>query len=372
MIKYFKIKSVVLIIFIFLYLNIYAQYVDNSHDGYNDFASNFFSGRQPSTRAEAIGKGYVAIGGDIYSTFYNPAGISTINGFMFNASYSTPYYLLEEATYSFIGIAYKFNRYIVVSLDRYHFNYGWEFEEIGIEGPTGIIIKPYMSNYKLTFGSKPFTDLHIGISTNLFLWDLGRTFRAFCFDVGVIKELSLFKDEYSEQKINLAGSIVNFSNSKLTGEMEEYNNGTVTMEVEDLPVIARIGFCYEFSYNKNLSSLGPKTFAFLIHTEYQDMLNYDYRTAIRFGMELSFFEILFMRAGAYRESIDASSKNELTDFTYGFGIQFPFGKLSNGYKELKIKLDFVYMPQVSYSKESYLFDELDNFLNIGLLINYKF
>jgi len=286
---------------------------------------------------------------------------------MFNASYATPFYLLEDATYSFLGIAYKFNRYLIVAVDRYNFNYGEEIEEIGIEGPTGRILKPYDSNYRFSIGSMPFKDFHIGLSANLIsLWFWDETYERLYFDFGVIKKFSLLRNVSSKHELNLAGSIVNFNYSKYREEVEFIGR---EFEIEqDLPVIARIGISYEFLFNKNLQSKNLKTFGFLFHTEYQDMLNYKYRTALHFGMELSFWEILFLRAGCYNESVAGVYKNRLSDFTYGFGIQFPFGKFSNTYKRLNIRIDFASMSQVNYG----MGNDLDNFFNINLLINYLF
>jgi hypothetical protein len=363
--KYYIVNRLFLISVIFTILQIYAKY-----DG---FAVYYFSGRQPSARAEAMGKGYVAVAGDIYSTFYNPAGLCEINGLMFNASYATPFYLLEDATYSFLGIGYKFNRYFIIGLNRWHYNEGLEVSYYD-ENDNFISFFPNISTYSLTIGSEPLEDFQIGINTNIFFEQVlyYETARTVYFDFGVIKKFSLFNNDLSKHKLNLAGSIINFNHSNYKREFDFIGR---EFEIEqDLPVIVRLGCAYEFTLNNSLSSSNPKTLGFLLHTEYQDMLNYNYRTALRFGMELSFLEILFLRSGYYNESVNdlgnpESNKDKLSDFTYGLGIQFPFIKLSNKYKRFNIRIDFTSMPQVSYRKGGH---DGDNFININLLINYIF
>ena len=62
--------SVILFIIVFPAIS-FGQY-DNS-----SFQDMFF-GRLPNARAEAMGKAYASIDGDISSVFFNPAGTATI------------------------------------------------------------------------------------------------------------------------------------------------------------------------------------------------------------------------------------------------------------------------------------------------------
>jgi hypothetical protein len=51
------------------------------------FEKRFF-GRQPDARGEALGRGGVALSGDILNTFYNPAGLGDAIGLNFCTSFS--------------------------------------------------------------------------------------------------------------------------------------------------------------------------------------------------------------------------------------------------------------------------------------------
>jgi len=61
-----------------------------------EFWNESFLGRQPSARAEALGKGYCSIDGDLATIFYNPAGTATLQGAVINTSFASPYYFSDE------------------------------------------------------------------------------------------------------------------------------------------------------------------------------------------------------------------------------------------------------------------------------------
>lgn len=85
------------------------------------FLQELFFNRQPSARAESLGKGYSSIDGDLTSIFYNPSGTATLQGLEINASYASPYYLAEKAKYDFISVGYNINKYLSLGLSRNYF-----------------------------------------------------------------------------------------------------------------------------------------------------------------------------------------------------------------------------------------------------------
>ena len=113
--KTFKL-AVFVIIILFPAIS-FGQY-DNS-----SFREMFF-GRLPNARAEAMGKAYASIDGDISTVFFNPAGTATIKGLEVNASFASPYYLLPELKFNYFGLAYHFNKYLTIVLSRNQNNYG--------------------------------------------------------------------------------------------------------------------------------------------------------------------------------------------------------------------------------------------------------
>jgi hypothetical protein len=83
-----------------------------------------------------------------------------------------------------------------------------------------------------------------------------------------------------------------------------------------------------------------------------------------------FLEILSVRVGYYQESQDdydspAMNANELSEFTYGLGLQIPLDKLTK--IPLKINFDYASLPQPSFTKSQPSFE---NFSTYTLRVNY--
>lgn len=82
-------KRIILIYTLLIFLcTLYADY----HNSYFEI----FSGRQPSSRAEALGRGYVTVDNDLDSYFFNPAGISNITQLKTKFTTSSPLYLIDK------------------------------------------------------------------------------------------------------------------------------------------------------------------------------------------------------------------------------------------------------------------------------------
>ena len=138
---------------------------------------------------------------------------------------------------------------------------------------------------------------------------------------------------------------------------------------EAFPVIFSAGSCYQIFLKKQDYLSNLYTFGLALQFEYQDVFNYDYRSGIKFGTELSFFEIAFLRAGYYSFKLDPSplnGKEKLTDFTYGFGLHLPIDELTQKNLPLVIVFDVTTLKQPTYIRD---FDEWDDFsvysVNVG-------
>ncbi len=332
---------------------------------YKNFGSELFFVRQPSARAEAMGRSYCAIDGDLTSVYFNPAGIATLKGIELDGSYTTPHYSLDKANYKFLSLGYKFNKYIVAGLTVNHFSYGQEIAFTDDFGNPNYTFIPYTSNYSLTLASQPIKNLLIGLNTNLFVWNpVKKNFIALNFDFGVIKKFELVNGKNYQHSASLGTSIKNFNYSKVkidyAGSKSE----------ESLPVIMKYGANYQITFDKHLLIDSLKTLRLLVQGEFQDLLNSDYYTTSRIGGEIMFLEILSMRAGYFKEKVDNygypdRNKSEVSAFTYGFGLQIPLHKLTK--LPLNINLDYTNLPQTSYSKIS---TQWDNFQVYNVRLNW--
>lgn len=323
------------------------------------FLSEHFFFRQPSARAEAMGKGYVSVDGDISSSFYNPAGISSIKGLVINGSYSSPLYLINKGYYTFFGAGYRINKKIQFAFTRFRFDY--------VNTPImGVENHPYSETFSLTLSSEPLRNLYVGLNINEFVLQngFGKPTLTPDFDFGVIKKILLHQTNKVLHSVNIGASIFNFNYASIKLQP--------TTQIEKLPVITRIGANYQFSLSKNILFDSLRTIKFLIQSEYQKLLNSEYNTAIRAGCEIQIFEILALRVGYYNEKvydygIPEYNVKTISDLTYGFGLQIPLSKLTK--IPININFDYTSLPQVSYSK---IMTDWDNFTSYNLRVNWLF
>jgi hypothetical protein len=357
--KQLDMKKVLLILFFAIPLFSFGQYQDG-------FMQEFYFGRQPSARAEALGKGYSSIDGDLATIFYNPAGTATLKGAEINTSFASPYYFLEKAKYNFISAGYNVNPYLTIGISRNHYTMG---EEVYLSDDMGNPISkgyaPTTSLYSLNISSQPIKNLFIGLNSNYLLWKLfDESANSIYFDFGVIKKFEFAQKTTLNHTINIGASIKNLNYAKIKWDL----NGN---EFEaDLPVITRYGVNYQIQLNKNWISESLNTFGLLVQADYQYLLNSDYHNGYNTGLELMFLEILSVRVGYYQESQDdydspALNANELSEFTYGLGLQIPLDKLTK--IPLKINFDYASLPQPSFTKSQPSFE---NFSTYTLRVNY--
>jgi hypothetical protein len=91
------------------------------------------------------------------------------------------------------------------------------------------------------------------------------------------------------------------------------------------------------------------------------------------GCEATVFEILALRIGYYYETWDdlgyENNYDAKKDFTYGVGINVPFEKITKNNLPLNIKIDYTNLKQPGVNVN---YDNVDNFNNVGLSVNYRF
>jgi hypothetical protein len=326
----------------------------------------FFS-RLPSARAEAMGKAYCSIDGDLTTAFFNPAGTATIKGFEINGSLASPFYLLNKAKFGYISSGYKINNYLILGLSWNYFNSGYTSNITDDMGNLTLSYTPYNSNYSLNVSSQLIKNLFFGLNANLFTSNFGlnkKTYTPF-FDFGAIKKFEFLQKLNSGHSVNLGASIVNLAFAKGTS----YNDFGKKF-VEELPVITRFGINYQYNLDKNFLFDSLKTLRLLVQADYQRLLNSDYYSGIHTGGEIQFFEILSLRIGYYNEKIDnkgntISNNSDIHSFTYGIGLQIPLYKLTK--LPLNINFDYISSPQPSYIKTV---TNLDNFTSYNLRLNW--
>lgn len=319
-----------------------------------------FFARQPGARAEAMGKAYASIDGDLTTVFFNPAGISSIRGLEVNGSYTPPSFYLTEAYYTYFSAGVKVNDYLRLSFSQFQFNLG----ETNLMQSARV----YTRNNTLTIGSEPIKNLYLGLNANLLVYEtgvLGLT-RTFYLDLGAIKKFEFLKTESYAHSVNIGASVSNFTTSVLTFEKSQYSS------VSELPVTGRFGVNYQFLLDKKLVRPELETLRLLIQGEYQNVFNSEFYAAYRTGGEILLFEILALRLGFYKQEEDDYgfpdvNYDEISAVTYGLGLQLPLHKLTN--LPLNIRFDYASMPQEPYSMN---YTPTDNFNTFSLRLNWLF
>ncbi|MFH1313825.1 MAG: hypothetical protein ABIJ00_11455 [Candidatus Eisenbacteria bacterium] len=294
------------------------------------FEENFF-GRQPSARGEALGRGTVALSGDILSSINNPAGLADAIGLTFCTSFSDDRYAVDRADRSFFGVGIPVGRYVGVGFSRYHLDYSTQTVH---PGRRQVTYPSKSSTYTLTLAAAPAAHLYIGMNLNLLRSSAGgQDENSYYPDVGILKVFRRGGSGHTQHRVSMGGSLSNFTNSDVVTAAGD----------ESLPVTLRIGTAYRISLAHRSWHERLRTLGLLCHLEYQDVLNSDYFDAYKIGGEVSLLELLALRTGYYYENRSEVEGNDdwVGETTYGLGFGLPIGKLRNDAPPLRISLDWV-------------------------------
>lgn len=336
------------------------------------FPVDYQIGRLPSSRAEAMGQAYVALGGEVSAAYFNPAGLIHIQGIQMNASYATPRFGAIDADYLFLGMAYKVNPKLSFGFSRNNYSSGNRFSLF--DASTNQVTSRAIDNedistqYTLIGAYEIFRNLSIGLNINYLEWELQDLFsdELWSFDVGLQKKFDLMNSQTQQQNVILGASVVNVLEAQTS-----YNDSLGILAEGSFPVVARIGASYTFMLDQDIIHPELNTWQFIFQTEYQSNFNQDLNNAIRVGAELTALELISLRLGFYHQSIDDlgsdDNKDIRSDFTYGIGLALPFHKILKKPLPLSINLDYTSLSQVSYSHR---FNEFDNFHSVSLRVNW--
>lgn len=325
------------------------------------YLTELFFGRQANARADAMGKSYVTIDGDLGSVYSNPAGISSIRKIELDVSYTPPSTYLTKGYYTRYAVGYRINKYLQFALSQFHFDYGKTIV-------SNAITTPYSEKNTFTISSQPIRNLLLGLNTNYFVWQPGTGTKSssFFFDFGMIKKIPVFSSKLNQQLISLGANISNFNyahtNATFTGVDNKFN----------LPVVTTYGVNYNVKFGKCFFIDTVSTFNILLQSEYQILLNSKYRSGFKFGGEVQIVNLLSLRVGWYKEKVfnfnfPDYNNSEIKALTYGVGLQVPLYLLIK--VPVNLNFDYTSLPQVMYSKT---LPALPNFKTFNLRINIPF
>lgn len=305
------------------------------------FSPDFFNAIQPNAGAEAMGKAYVSLDGDLGSINYNPAGIASIEKMQIYGSFIPTGNYRPKKTFSFYGFSYKIFPFLNVGISNTLLDYDLR------NYPSNITGKHYRVKYTLTLSSEPIKNLLIGVNTNYFRWSegYGPNANPFYFDFGVIKKFP-FTIGNRRYYFNIGSRITNFTGSSTANE----SYGIVSKF--DLPIKTRYGISFKTQFGKNKLFDSGSALSLLLQSDYQLLLNSKYQAGIKAGGQVTIMDLLSLRAGYSEENSDIYNlpqynKRILKAFTYGAGLQIPLKTITK--IPLIIYFDYCRFPELNAS-----------------------
>lgn len=312
------------------------------------FLSEYFFGRKPNVKSQAMGGCYPGFESDPSIVYYNPAGLQLKRKeVVFQSSFSSPYYILDNSKFMFSGFAYGVDDKLSLALTFNHFNYG---DIAFTDGDNNVIgyFKPMRHNFGASLNYKLPLGFSLGLNGNYFLVSEKIIPDSYTLmgDAGLEKKIVVSKTKSQIHAIFIAVSMFNFSKSSISYE-SLYSKSTSKGE---LPQTFNISSAYNFELINDKDSSGLKSHRVIFSSEFEDVLNSKYKTSVRFGLEYVFYKIIALRAGWFNTSeydygfaeINKSSREE---FTHGFGLILPLELLTKNKYPLSLKLDLVNLKQ---------------------------
>ena len=326
----------------------------------------FYHDRLPSTRAESMGRAGVCLGGDEFSVWSNPAGISMLKGMDLNIGYSNIYQHpydtsltpFEDANFQFYGFATRINNLMSVGINRNEFTRGENIYRIDPDSVVFDSLVPKFTSYTFTLGIQPMQQLYIGVNFN---YTQGHPLygpyysnqrpSGFSFDLGAIWRQELSEGKNHRQYVDGGVSLANTTFSEI-----HYSSFA---GFHQLPANLRLGAGWHYTMKNKQDADKPHLLDASVTTEFQTIIGYQYRTAYRAGAEILLYELLALRAGYYSESVNPDLfsggttlyKSQVGNLTYGAGLEVPLNKFTDGNIPLDIKFDFANLPSTTFLKE---------------------
>ena len=342
---------------------------------YEFFFPEIFFGRQPSARAEAMGRSGVAMEGELLCAYYNPAGIASLSGFSIATAFANPFYMLKNATYFYVSAGGKIGNIGSLSFSRYRFNWNDPFIMYdNWQNETGRI-EPTQTQYVLSAAGDVMHGTSIGVSVGVLAYDPHlqgkpnqdkyRKEQTVSLDIGALHRITLRSNEWTQQHLTLGLSINNITGASLNYDARD----------NALPSLVRVGAVYKHIMRKSTSEFALNPFEGLLTIEYQDLLNGNVRHGFHTGMECRIYEIVAVRIGYYSERATAvligyPNKEFLSSFTWGFGLEFPIAKLVREDFPMMIRCDLTSLNQPLYTNEDVF--HFKKFSSYTLQLSYRY
>jgi hypothetical protein len=334
------IQVFIIIAIIFEYHLTFAEGNDNKN---GTTAAQFLkvgSGARPM----AMGGAYVAVSNDVYSLYWNPAGITKVNGFTIGGSYTRWF---ADITHHFWGIILPVTPNTAIGLSGIFVNMD-PIEVTTIDQPHGTGEFYNASDLAICFSAavRPIDFLSIGLTGKYVQQSLyNESASTFAFDVGSLLDIP-FKGMKLGMNFSNFGGELKLDGRDLIKEYDLNPDNTLNTGVEtrlgtqgwNLPVNFRVGLAIDV--------VGKGTEGLLDNENNRITLSVDGNHPadaaqyLNIGAEYSFSEIISLRGG-FR------SNRDVEKFFYGLGLSIPLADKSTFYFDYALasfgELDYIHI-----------------------------
>ena len=303
-------------------------------DEYTGAMSEFYFGRYPSPKSEALGKSGVSIQQGPASAFLNPALLAFEKDNGIGLSMSGPYYERDNARYSYGGVLYQKPGKGSLGFSRYHLDSRWPHNPL----------QDYMTQYTLSYAFRLFPDFSIGANVNWMRYkfegvDVSWDIHAVPIDVGVVKILNEELTPEWIHSVKAGAVLLNVAAAKMG----------IQEPKDPLPMVAKGGVSGHLVLGPSFEWVDVQ-----ISFEYQHVLNSKYRRGFRGGIESTLFHYFQIRLGFYKETVDQQensiNRKSIEGFTFGLGVQCPLKQWTQNRIPINLQVDAVHLKQPPYNR----------------------
>ena len=185
------------------------------HVACTGFTEPYYWGRLTDSRAEAMGMTVAATSENINTSYYNPAGLGTLESIQASGTFSNLIFPYENSSFLYTAIGGKINDYIKVQFSR--FSYRNKHGGFGVDAVGNVFeVKPRVNTYTLGVASEPIKNWFFGLNAKI--TEIGfqkdESAGTLIADVGMIKRFELAKNE-GHHTVDLGLSMMNFTANDL-------------------------------------------------------------------------------------------------------------------------------------------------------------
>ena len=324
--KYIKI-GISISIFMLFALNIKAQETTAS-----------FLYWQPSSRSYSMGGIGATFHDNVFSTYYNPAGLAFSDRLTVSGSFVKPFPFFGGIVNSFFGVSYNSDEFNSFAISGDLFWMGKQVRTFEFSpDPLGIENAPFHWLIKFSYSRLINRNFSAGISLgilNVNLTDRASgveqkigTETTLLFDGGILlvdlfPELSIINNSQNEQNSEVLQWLIDngkgYNNSGFSFGISVSNIGPEMSFVDDKQAdLSPTKLLLGFSYNM----VTTNQIGVLIGTDYEKRLNESNNSDyLHFGGELKFYKVFNFRIGYFMSAFNEG----LSYFTYGGGISLKY------------------------------------------------